>query len=260
MLAGVSTEWYTRLERGHIRGVSEDVLRAVARALQLDSDERTYLLELARSARKPNLTASRHRDSPVPPEVQWLLDSMTTSSAFVRNRRTDAVAANALARALYAPMFDSASTDPHGHPNIARYIFLDPSARDFFVDWEAAASATASLLRAEAGHEPRDEALRELVSELSAHSRAFRDRWSDHDVLLRHTGSKGLQHPEVGQLDLTFVSLDLPVAGRGGHQLVVYTAEPHSPSENRLKALAQRGCKSPQGTPPTRSTRHPQTL
>jgi transcriptional regulator with XRE-family HTH domain len=154
VLAGVSTEWYTRLEKGHIGGVSDDVLDAVARALQLDDDECTYLFDLARSSRPASRTPSRRRDVEISPQAQWLLDSMTMSAAFVRNGRTDVVAANSLARAVYAPMFDSPTTvDRHGRPNLTRYIFLDPGARAFFVDWDAAGIATAALLRAEAGRE-----------------------------------------------------------------------------------------------------------
>ncbi|MEV5597773.1 helix-turn-helix transcriptional regulator [Streptomyces sp. NPDC052496] len=237
VLAGVSTEWYTRLEKGHIGGVSEDVLDAVARALRLDDDERTYLFDLARSARRESRAPSRRGDVEVPPRVQWLLDSMTMSSAFVRNGRTDIVAGNPLARALLAPMFDSATVDRHGRPNIARYVFLDPGAQDFFVDWGAAGAATAALLRAEAGREPRDRALRALVGELSTLSPEFRSRWAAHDVLMRHDGVKRLQHPAVGRLDLTFQSLGLPLPGRAVHNLVVYTAEPGSASEDRLTLL-----------------------
>nr|WP_245594265.1 helix-turn-helix domain-containing protein [Actinospica robiniae] len=201
----MSTEWYTRLEKGHIGGVSEDVLDAVARALRLNDDERTYLFDLARSSRQQSRTPPRRRDVEVPPRVQWLLDSMTTSSAFVRNGRTDILAGNALARALFAPMFDSATTDKHGRPNLARYIFLDPDSHDLFVDWDAAGMATAALLRAEVGREPRDRALRELVGEL---------------------------------LELTFQSLELPLPGRAAHDLIIYTAEPGTASEDRLDLLA----------------------
>ncbi|RSD11814.1 helix-turn-helix transcriptional regulator [Amycolatopsis eburnea] len=233
VLAGVSTEWYTRLEKGHIGGVSEEVLDAVARALRLDDDERTYLFDLARASRPKSRTPSRRRDVEVPPRVQWLLDSMTLSSAFVRTGRTDVVAANPLARALYAPMFATG-----GRPNIARYIFLDPSARDFFVDWDAAGDATAAMLRAEAGREPGDRALRDLIGELSTLSPEFRGRWAAHDVLIRHDGVKRLRHPDVGFLELTFQSLDLPLSGRAVHNLVTYTAEPGTASEERLKVLA----------------------
>ena len=238
VLAGVSTEWYTRLEKGHIGGVSEDVLDAVARALRLDEDERTYLFDLARSSRQAGRTPPRRGDVEVPPRVQWLLDSMTASSAFVRNGRTDIVAGNALARALFAPMIDSATTDRRGRPNLARYIFLDLGAQDFFVDWDAAGSATAALLRAEVGRNPRDRALHELVGELSTLSPVFRGRWAAHDVLIRHDGVKRLQHPDVGHLELTFQSLDLPLSGRAVHELIIYTAEPGTPSEDRLNLLA----------------------
>ncbi|WP_030381092.1 MULTISPECIES: helix-turn-helix transcriptional regulator [unclassified Streptomyces] len=238
VLAGVSTEWYTRLEKGHINGVSEDVLDAVARALRLDDDERTYLFDLARSSRHTSRTPSRRRDVEIPPRVTWLLDSMTMSSAFVRNGRTDIVACNPLARALLAPMFDSGTVDGHGRPNLARYIFLDPGAPDFYVDWEAAGSATAALLRAEVGREPRDRALRELVGELSTLSPEFRGQWAAHDVLMRHDGVKRLEHPDVGRLELTFQSLDLPLSDRAVHDLVLYTAEPGTASEDRLRLLA----------------------
>lgn len=251
VLAGVSTEWYTRLEKGHIGGVSEDVLDAVARALRLDDDERTYLFDLARSSRHESRTPSRRRDVEVPPRVQWLLDSMTMSSAFVRNGRTDVVASNPLARALFAPMFDSATIDKRGRPNIARYTFLDLGAPDFFVDWDGAGIATAALLRAEVGREPRDRALRELVGELSTLSPEFRSQWAAHDVLMRHDGIKRLQHPDVGHLELTFQSLDLPLSGRAVHDLIVYTAEPGTASEDRLKLLASWAATQSRAAQPT---------
>ena len=257
VLAGVSTEWYTRLEKGHIRGVSEDVLDAVARALRLGDDERTYLFDLARSSRQESRTPPRRRDVEVPPRVRWLLDSMTTSSAFVRNGRTDILAGNALARALFAPMFDSSTTDGRGRPNLARYIFLDPGAPDFFVDWDAAGNATAALLRAEAGREPRDRALRELVGELSTLSPEFRSRWAAHDVLIRHDGVKRLQHPDVGPLELTFQSLDLPLSGRAAHGLIIYTAEPGTASEDRLKLLASWAATQSRAAQPTHHTPAP---
>jgi transcriptional regulator with XRE-family HTH domain len=238
VLAGVSTEWYTRLEKGHIGGVSEDVLDAVARALRLDDDERTYLFDLARSSRRESRTTSRRRDVEVPPRVQWMLDAMTMSSAFVRNGRTDIVAGNPLARALLAPLYDSDTVDERGRPNICRFIFLDPGAHDFYVDWDAAGSATAALLRAEVAREPHDRALRELIGELSTLSPEFRSLWAAHDVLIHHDGIKRLQHPDVGHLELTFQSLDLPMSRRALHDLIIYTAEPGSASEERLKLLA----------------------
>ncbi|AHH21015.1 putative DNA-binding protein [Nocardia nova SH22a] len=251
VLAGVSTEWYTRLEKGHIAGVSEDVLDAVARALRLDDDERTYLFDLARSSRPARRTPSRRRDVEVPPRIQWLLDSMTMSSAFVRNGRTDVIAGNPLARALFAPMFDSTTVDRHGRPNITRYTFLDPGAHHFFVDWDAACGATAALLRAEAGREPHDRALRELVGELSTLSPEFRRLWAAHDVLIRHDGIKRLQHPDVGHLELTFQDFDLPLPGRAVHNLITYTAEPGTASEDRLKLLASWAATQSRAADPT---------
>ncbi|MBV1942718.1 helix-turn-helix transcriptional regulator [Streptomyces sp. BV286] len=250
VLAGVSTEWYTRLEKGHISGVSEDVLAAVAHTLQLDEDERTYLFDLARAARPATRTPSRRKEVAVPPRIQWLLDSMTLSSAFVRNGRQDVIASNPLARALHAPVFESGTTDKRGRPNIARYIFLDPGSRQFFVDWEAAAVATTALLRAEAGREPQDRALRELIGELSTVSSEFRGQWAAHDVRIRHDGVKRLWHPEVGDLELTYQSLDLPVSHRAMHDLTLYTAEPGTTSEDRLKLLASLAAPHPQATEP----------
>ncbi|GAA1329931.1 helix-turn-helix transcriptional regulator [Streptomyces sanglieri] len=213
MLAGVSTEWYTRLEKGHISGVSEDVLAAVAQALQLDEDERTYLFDLAAPPGPPaaRRTPSRRRDVETPPRIQWLLGSITMSAAFVRNGRLDVVATNPLARALHAPMFDSPTTDKRGCANFARYHFLDAGSQDFFVDWDADTAATVALLRAEAGREPHDRALRELIGELSTLSVGFRTMWAAHDVRILHVGIKRLQHPAVGPLELTYQSLDLPV-------------------------------------------------
>ncbi|MFC4561344.1 helix-turn-helix transcriptional regulator [Nocardiopsis mangrovi] len=239
VLAGVSTEWYTRLEKGHIAGVSEEVLDAVAHALRLDDEERTYLFDLAQAARPGgHLKASRRREVDLAPPVQWMLDSITMSAAFVRNGRLDVVATNALARALHAPMFASETTTVHGRANFARYHFLDPASRDFFVDWESGAAVTVALLRAEAGREPHDRALRELIGELSTLSDAFRSLWAAHDVRIRHEGTKRLQHPDVGFLELTYRSMDLPTSPRAVHDLSLYTAEPATPHEERLKLLA----------------------
>jgi transcriptional regulator with XRE-family HTH domain len=237
-LAGVSTEWYTRLEKGHIGGVSEEVLEAVARALLLDEDERTYLRELARAAR-PARRAPRHRaDVTLPPSVQWMLDSMTMAPAFVRSGRLDIVASNALCRAVYAPMFDSGTTGERGRANFPRYFFLDPGSADFFVDWEEGARATVAVLRAEAGRNPHDRALRELVGELSTLSQDFRTMWASHDVRIRHEGVKRLNHPEAGRLELTFRDLRLPLPQRAVHELIIYAAEPGTPSQERLGLLA----------------------
>jgi transcriptional regulator with XRE-family HTH domain len=233
VLAGVSTDWYTRLEKGHITGVSEDVLEAVARALQLDEAERTYLFDLARAAR-PTRAPQRRSKAQVQPRVQWMLDSMTGSAAFVANGRLDIVATNTLGWALHSPMFDG----PRRPANFARFQFLDPRAHDYYQDWEAAANITVALLRAEAGRHPHDTQLRELVGELSTVSDAFRTRWAAHDVRIHHNGAKQFQHPVVGTLDLGYCTFDLPTEGQSDLRLTIYTAEPRSPSEDGLKLLA----------------------
>ncbi|WP_043629099.1 helix-turn-helix transcriptional regulator [Nonomuraea candida] len=249
VLAGVSTEWYTRLEKGHIGGVSQEVLDAVAQALRLDQDERTYLFDLALAARR---APARRKDVQVPPRVQWLLDSMTMSAAFVRNGRADIVACNAPARALLAPVFDSPAATRHGRANLARYVFLDPGAQRFFADWDEAAAVSAALLRAEAGREPHDRALHDLIGELSTLSTAFRGRWAAHDVRIRHAGTKRLWHPQAGDMELTYQSLDLPVSSRTVYGLTIYTAEPGGTSEDRLKLLTSLAA-----TPPAHPTSRP---
>ncbi|MET8513888.1 helix-turn-helix transcriptional regulator [Streptomyces sp. NPDC005077] len=238
VLAGVSTEWYTRLEKGHISGVSEDVLDAVARTLQLDDDERTYLFDLAKAAQPSPATRRRRKAVDIPPRVQWLLDSMTLSAAFVTNGRLDMVATNALARALFAPIFNSPTTDERGRPNFARYWFLDHGSHEFADDWDGATSITVALLRAEAGRYPNDKALRELIGELSTVSTEFRTLWAAHNVRIHHSGVKRFHHPDAGPLELTYQPLDLPMSAHEAHSLTIYTAEPGTPDEDRLKLLA----------------------
>jgi MmyB-like transcription regulator ligand binding domain len=204
----------------------------------LDDEERGYLLDLARAAKPTHRKPTRRREVALAPPVQWMLDSVTMSAAFVRNGRLDVIGTNALARALHAPMFASPTTTAHKTANFARYQFLDPTSRDFFVDWGAGAAATVALLRAEAGREPHDKALRELVGELSTMSDEFRTLWASHDIRTRHDGVKSIQHPEVGQITLAYQSVDLPIARRAWHDLSFYITEPGSPDEERLKLLA----------------------
>ncbi|GHB11061.1 transcriptional regulator [Streptomyces clavifer] len=258
VLAGVSTEWYTRLEKGHISGVSEDVLEAVARTLQLSADERTYLFDLARAAQPGPASRRRRKAVDVPPRVQWLLDSMTLSAAFVSNGRRDIVAGNALTRALFAPMFNSFTTDERGRPNFARYHFLDRGSHDFFDDWQSAAKTTVAVLRAEAGRYPNDKAMRELVGELSTVSTEFRTLWAAHDVRVHHGGVKRFQHPDAGPLELTYQPLDLPISPHEAHSLTIYTAEPGTPDEDRLKLLASWAATRSRETEPA-DERHPGT-
>jgi hypothetical protein len=230
----VSTDWYTRLEKGHIAGVSEDVLEAVARALQLDEAERTYLFDLARAAARPTRAPQRRSRAQIQPRVQWMLDSMTGSAAFVANGRLDILATNTLGWALHSPMFGS----PQRPANFARFQFLDLRAHEYYSDWEAAANITVALLRAEAGRRPHDTQLRELVGELSTVSEEFRTRWAAHDVRIHHNGAKHFNHPVVGGLDLNYCTLELPTEDRSDLRLTIYTAEPGSASEDGLKLLA----------------------
>ena len=233
VLAGVSTDWYTRLEKGHIAGVSEDVLEAVARALQLDEAERTYLFDLARAAR-PHRTPQRRNKAGIAPRVQWMLDTMTGSAAFVANGRLDILATNTLGWALHSPMF----AQPRRPANFARFQFLDPAAQDYYASWDGAADITVALLRAEAGRRPHDTALRELVGELSTVSEEFRTRWAAHDVRIHHNGAKQFHHPVVGDLELGYCTLALPAEDAADLRLTIYTAEPGTPSDDALKLLS----------------------
>lgn len=239
VIAGVSTEWYTRLEKGHINGVSDDVLDAVARALRLDEAERTYLFDLARAARPADRAPRRRRATVLPERIQWMLDSMTGSAAFVANGRMDVLAVNALGRALYSPMFDSpVNADPRKPANIARFQYLDPAAPGFFPDHQGALDVTAALLRTEAGRDAHNAELRALVGELSTLSEPFRVRWASHDVRLHLSGRKQFTHPEIGPIDLTYHSMDVSADGSSTLVMTVYTAEPGSDAEDAIRLLA----------------------
>ncbi|MEV5826397.1 helix-turn-helix transcriptional regulator [Spirillospora sp. NPDC052242] len=230
-LAGVSVEYYSRLERGDLSGVSDHVLDALARALRLDEEERTHLDDLARAAGPGPRRRRRSAPQRVRPTVQRMLDGMT-DPAIVMNGRGDILAANAPGRALYAPMIEAARG---AVPNHARFIFLDARSREFWGDWDRAADDTVALLQAEAGRDPFDKELTELVGELSTRSDDFRARWARHDVRQHHIGAKPFHHPVVGELRLTYESLDLPADNL---TLVVYSGEPGSDSEDRLRLLA----------------------
>ncbi|MCZ2830837.1 helix-turn-helix transcriptional regulator [Modestobacter sp. VKM Ac-2986] len=240
VLAGVSTDWYIRLERGHIAEVSDDVLDAVARALRLDEAERAHLLDLARAARPSRIAPRRRAARTVRSSVQWMLDAMTGAPAIVRNGRMDIVAANDLGRALYSPVYESpvAGAAQKQHANIARFQFLDPAARDFHLEWAAAADTTVAIMRTEAGRDPHNRALTDLVGELVTRSEEFRRRWAGHDVRLHHTGVKTFTHPVTGSMDLTFEAMDLPSSDTWGLNLTVYAAEPGSPVADQLALLA----------------------
>jgi transcriptional regulator with XRE-family HTH domain len=232
MLAGISAEYYVRLERGDATGISEGVVDGIVHALQLDAAERHHLADLLRAASSGRASRRRPSIRRVRPTVQRIMDSMVGVPAFVLNGRRDLLGSNELGRALYAPIYDEL-TDP---PNAARFTFLNPRATEFFPDWDTVATDTVSGLRTEAGRDPYDRDLTALIGELSTRSDAFRVRWADHNVRLHVTGRKTLHHPLVGDLDLPFEFLPLP--GDPGQNLLTYTAEPGSPSQQALDVLA----------------------
>ena len=232
LLAGVSVDYYTRLERGNLSGVSETVLEALARALQLDEPERSHLFDLARSAQTISQSRRRPTSHRVRPSVQRLLDAMTGAPAFIRNGRMDVLAANRLGHALYSELY----TSPRRPVNTARFVFLDPRASDFYLDWEQVSSDSVAILRSEAGRNPHDRGLSDLVGELSTQSELFRTRWAAHNVRYHDTGVKRLHHPVVGDLTLTYETLAL--IGDSGLTMFAYTAEPGSKSEEALNLLA----------------------
>jgi transcriptional regulator with XRE-family HTH domain len=238
LLAGVSVEYYTRLERGNAHGVSDSVLEALVRALQLDEAERAHLFDLARASAATTRTRRRPAQQQVRPGVQHLLDAMTDVPAFVQNGRLDVLAANTLARALYAELFDD--TAPHRTPgrppNHARYTFLDPRAADFYPDWNRAAGDGVALLRAEAGRNPGDRELNELIGELTTRSERFSALWATHNVRWHTTGTKHFRHRVVGDLSLPYEGLAL--TADPGLTLITYTPEPGSPSKDALRLLA----------------------
>ena len=232
LLAGVSPDYYTRLERGNLSGVSDGVLDAIARALQLDEAEHAHLTDLARASNAPARARRRPAAQRIRPGVQQLLDAMTDAPAFVRNGRLDVLTANRLGHALYSPVFDN----PAQPPNLARFAFLDPRATDFYPEWEDAANTTVALLHTEAGRDPYDRGLTDLVGELCTRSETFRTRWAAHDVRLHQTGTKHLRHPVVGELKLGFEAMPLPADP--GLTLTAYSAEPSSPAQDALRLLA----------------------
>lgn len=231
LLAGVSIDYYVRMERGNLGGVSESVLNAVARALQLDEAEHTHLFELARRSTPTPPRQRRPAPKQVRASLQQLLDAITDAPAWIRNARHDLLATNSMARALYAPMIASAEQPA----NTARFVYLDPASRDFFMDWERAADDIAAMLRSEAGRNPHDKALSELIGELSTRSEVFRQRWAKHNVRFHRTGFKKVHHPVVGDLEMNFEAMEFP--SEPGLVLLVYTAAAGTPTADALKLL-----------------------
>lgn len=235
LLAGVSVEYYTRLERGDLTGVSDQVLRAIADALLLDGAERDHLHHLARAADAAPRRGHRpgSRVPVVRPSLQYSLDAIVGGPALVRNGRMDIIATNLLGRALYADAYATQT----GPVNIARFAFLDRhDAESFYPDWDKAADQIVAILRAEAGRDPHDPDLHDLVGQLGTLSEEFRTRWGAHDVRRHDTGQKHFHHRIAGELQLHFESTDLPTDP--GWKLQIYTPEPGSSTADALRLLA----------------------
>jgi transcriptional regulator with XRE-family HTH domain len=231
LLAGISSQYYTKLERGNATGVSESVIDGIARALQLDEAERIHLVDLIRAA---GTTRATRRGAPqrIRATVQRVLDSMVGTPALVLNARLDIVTANQLGYALFSPVY----TDPVRPANNARFVFLDAHASEFFREWDKVADDTVALLRAEAGRNAYDRRLSDLIGELSTRSNDFRRRWAAHDVQIHSTGLKLIHHPVVGDLDLPYESF--PLSYDLSQSLLTYTAELGSPTQDALTLLA----------------------
>lgn len=230
LLAGVSSGYYARLERGDLAGASDAVLDALATSLKLDDDDRQQLFDLARAGRAAPLRAVRRR-SRVRPAVRQVLDAVSDAPAWVRNGHLDVVLANGMARALYSPVFAA----PQRPVNPARFLFLDPAARRLWRDHDRVTREAASMLRREAARIPHDAELVGLIGELATRSELFRARWASSEVLLPRSRVTRLHHPVVGDLDLHVESLDLPSAP--GLVLDLHTAPPGSASADALRLL-----------------------
>jgi transcriptional regulator with XRE-family HTH domain len=239
-LAGVSVDYYVRLEQGRGKHVSDAVLDAVARVLRLDPTEREHLRDLARPERVRNAPGPSDR---IRPGVRLMLDAMKDTPACVLGHGMDVLAWNALGDAV-------SGFSRHEAPNNARAVFLSPEARDFYPEWQAVAAETVAFLRLSAGRYPGDRRLRELVAELSAGSEDFRRLWADHPVKEKTWGVKRISHPLVGELDVGYETLVLP--GDRDQALVVYTAPPGSATAERLALLASWSADGVNSTPFTR--------
>lgn len=251
LVAGMSAEYYKRLERGNATGVSEAVIDGVSRALQLDEAEHAHLHDLIRAANAgahPVQRRTSPRNSQITPDTRQTIDAMSTVPVYVQNGRLDAVATNRFGRALFSEMLD----DARPPANAARFLFLDPRAQTFYREWDAQTRQIVALLRAEAGRSPYDRQLSDLIGELSTRSDLFRKLWGAHDVREHRTGQKLVHHPVVGDLDLTFQTMEL--SSDRGLQLIVFSAEPGSPTDQRLQLLANLTETSTRGS--TASTPH----
>lgn len=236
VLADVSVEYYAKLERGSIAGASSSVLESISRALRLDDTERAHLFDLARAADGiPTSGRSRRRatvQAGARLSLQWALEAITEGVAFVRDPYQNLLATNALGRAFYSPVIG----DGGRTPNLARFQFLDPASRDFYPDWDLFGEMCVGIMRAEAGRDPHDRTMQDLVGELSTRSETFRTLWGAHNVRTHGSGTKRFHHPVAGELTLAYE--ELAITAEPGLVLMVYTAEPGSPSAERLHLLA----------------------
>ncbi|SER75215.1 Helix-turn-helix domain-containing protein [Lentzea xinjiangensis] len=231
-LAGVSVAYYTRLEQGNGRNVSDEVLDSIANALQLDDAERTHLRNLAvcpHGSKKKKAADTRIR-----PALHHLLDNIGVP-AYIGGRRSDVLAWNPMAAALFGDW----SELPPRERNWARFIFLRPSYQDLFVNWESKAADVVGFLRMDAGCYPNDPELAALVGELSVKSEPFRQLWARHDVKQKSFGTKAVRHPLVGEMTLAYESLRMP--GEPDLHLVTYHAEPGTASAEAMQLLASWG-------------------
>lgn len=232
-LAGMSSDYYAKMERGHLAGVSTEVLAALARALQLDEAETEHLYDLARGAAPtPARRRSRAPEPVVRPSLQRFLDTITGTPTWVRNRQMDIVATNPLGRALLSPVLE----DRASRGNNARFTFFNPAARIYYPDWEQGASSIVATLRSDAGRNPHDKGLTDLIGELVTRSDDFRLRWAAHDVRYHRTGVKRIYHPEVGDLEFSYEAFDLPDSP--GWSMYACTTAAGSPSEERIALLS----------------------
>ncbi len=246
VLAGVSVPYYTRLERGDLSGASESVLEALARALKLGEPERAHLFDLARAAHPTGAPRPRRQTRQrVRPAVQQILDALTGVAAFVRNDRLGILGGNQLGYALYSVMF----IEPARPVNTARFVFLDPRAREFYAEWENAATNAVAVLRSTAGRDPRDRALSDLVGELSTRSETFRSYWAAHNVRFLLNGVKRFHHPVVGELSLNFERMD--IAADPGLTIFTYAADPGSRDDEALRLLGSWAATLDQSTAAT---------
>ena len=233
-LAGVSVEYYTKLERGQIAGASPEVLHSLAQALLLDEAERAHLFDLASAASPVGRPPRRRslRGWTANPGLHWALNGFTAGPAFVRNGRMDLLAVNPLARAFYTELYDM----PGQSPNIARHVFLDERALTFYPDWDGVADIAVAILRTEATRDPHNKELHDLIGELCTLSDEFRTRWGKHNVRHHGSGFKRFHHPVVGEMTLAYEGMDMEADH--GLTFTVYTAEPGSPSEQAMRLLA----------------------